>query len=110
MPDIGLIVIADSDPGEPDVLLSPLTYSWRHEAELEIRFAHADQAMRIAGLDAIVRALGQTFATDDTLGDAVDYAELTAPETEEDAFDGGVPERSARLEAVLYYDSPTPAG
>lgn len=105
-----LIVVGDGDPGDPEVLLSPLVYSYRHVVPVEIQFAHKDQEKRIKGLDAILQAVAAAFEADDSLGGAVDYAELTAPDIDEDSEDGALAFRFARFEAILSYDSPTPLG
>jgi hypothetical protein len=36
VPTGGLLILRDGDPGEPEVLLSPLTYLWQHRAEIEV--------------------------------------------------------------------------
>ena len=35
MPAAGLLILRDSDPGEPAVTLSPLRYHYQHRAEIE---------------------------------------------------------------------------
>jgi hypothetical protein len=36
IPAVGLIILRDGQPGEPEVTLSPLRYHYQHRAELEV--------------------------------------------------------------------------
>ena len=36
IPPLGLIILRDGQPGEPEVTLSPLRYHYQHSAELEV--------------------------------------------------------------------------
>ena len=44
IPDGGLIILRDGDPGEPETLLSPLSYYWQHRALVEVVVQKGDQA------------------------------------------------------------------
>ena len=42
VPSVGLLILRDGDPGEPEVTLSPLRYAeqtWRHSARAAARFS-----------------------------------------------------------------------
>lgn len=36
VPAGGLIILRDGDPGDPEVILSPVTYLWEHQTEIEV--------------------------------------------------------------------------
>ena len=46
IPDGGLIIFRDGDPGEPETLLSPVSYYWQHRALVEAVVQKGDQAAR----------------------------------------------------------------
>lgn len=70
----GLIVVRDGDPGEPDVTLSPLVYSFTHHAIIEAYAQSGAKTVRVANLDDLVLAIGAALATDRTFGGLVEFA------------------------------------
>jgi hypothetical protein len=103
----GLIILRDGDPGEPDVTLSPPTYSWQHQAEVEVIVQKAPTTTRTAMLDDLLAAIGLALAADRTLGGAVDYSEPSAPRPQ-DIADGGTPIKAALVTVTLYFDTSDP--
>jgi hypothetical protein len=57
IPDGGLIILRDGDPGEPETLLSPLSYYWQHRALVEAVVQKGDQAARDLALDGLYRKI-----------------------------------------------------
>jgi len=77
IPPAGLMILRDGEPGEPEVTLSPLTYHYRHRAEIE---AVVQGANRDAAFDALCAGIGAVIAADRTLGGLCDWVEAEAPQ------------------------------
>jgi len=107
VPDGGLIILRDGDPGEPEVLLSPVTYLWQHRAEIEVIVQKAP-AEATAGLDALLAELGAALSADRTLGGLVDWVEWSAPQTRDLAVDGAAGLKGAVVTVTLHYASSDP--
>lgn len=112
MPDAGaLVILRDGDPGEPEVILSPLTYAFRHEAEIEVIVTDADDDDRTQALDAALANVAAALHADRTLGGLCDWVEARAPRPSDlVAADGGVPLRAVIVPLQLDYDSTDPLG
>lgn len=106
VPAGGLVILREGDPGEPEVTLGPVSYLWHHRAQLEVLVAEDDPQT----LDALLRAIGDAIAADPTLGGAADWAEPSAPETEDLAVEGSAEIRAALVTVTLVYPSTTPLG
>lgn len=48
VPAGGLLILRDGDPGEPETILSPLSYYWQHLASLEVFVRGRSDAARRA--------------------------------------------------------------
>jgi len=48
IPPVGLIILRDGQPGEPEVTLSPLRYHFQHRAEFEVIIQDANFARRLS--------------------------------------------------------------
>ena len=55
VPAEGLLILRDGEPGEPDVMLSPLRYHYQHRAEIE---AVVQGATRDAAFDTLCASIG----------------------------------------------------
>lgn len=106
VPAGGLVILRDGELGEPEVTLGPVSYLWHHRAQLEVLITEDDAQT----LDALLRAVGDAIAADPTLGGAVDWAEPSAPETEDLAVEGSAEIRAALVTVTLVYPSTTPLG
>lgn len=105
VPAGGLVILRDGDPGEPEVVLSPLTYLYAHRAQLEVL---ADGAARESVFDDLCAAIGAALAADRTLGGVCDWAEPVAPAPEDLAEDGGDGMKAAVVPVVLHYATGDP--
>ncbi len=104
VPAGGLVVLRDGDPGEPEVLLSPLTYLWTHRAVVEAIVSGATPA----ALDDLLASIGQTIAGDRTLGGRCDHIEAGAPDVGAIAVEGGAPLKGATVTVTLIYATTDP--
>lgn len=108
VPAGGLVILRDGDPGEPEVLLSPLTYLWQHRAEVEVivQQGPADTASTV--LDGLLAAIGTALAADRTLAGLADWLDWGGPQTRDLAIDGAAGLRAAVVPVILHYASADP--
>ncbi|MDR6952297.1 hypothetical protein J2X65_001652 [Ancylobacter sp. 3268] len=106
----GLFIVRDGEPGEPSVSLSPPSYEWQHQADVEIYADGATTAARGSLLDALLMDLGATIIADPTLGGAVLWAEPSAPSRRDQPSDGGAALASAIVTVTLVYTTTSPLG
>jgi hypothetical protein len=109
VPACGLVILRDGDPGEPEVLLSPLTYLWQHRAEIEV-IVQTIPAEAPAALDALLAEVGSALSVDRNLGGLVDWVEWSAPQTRDLAIDGAAGLKGAVVTVTLHYASSDPLG
>lgn len=107
IPAAGLIILADGDPGAPEVTIGVRTWTYEHTAEAEIYVTGKDESTRVSRLALLTAALDAAFA-DPTLGGAVTWAECTAGPTGDIPVDGGAPIKSQRVPVTLVYTTTTP--
>ena len=109
VPAGGLIILRDGDPGDPEVLLSPVTYFWEHQTEIEviIQRGAADDS---AALDALLMAVGNALAADRSLGGLAEWLDWGAPKTSDLAIDGAAALRGATVPVTIHYRSSDPLG
>lgn len=101
VPEQGLVILRDGDPGEPEVTLSPLTYHYEHQATVEV-FVRG--SMSLDGLfDDLCRRVGAVLAADRTLGGLTDWIEGSAPAVEVLDVPGATTMKAATIEVMLHY-------
>jgi hypothetical protein len=93
IPPEGLIILRDGEIGEPEVLLSPLSYIWTHAARVEVFSASVDPD---AHLDTLLTSIATVLGVDPALGGEVDQMEIGAPD-----FDGAAPEGGPDVKAAI---------
>lgn len=108
VPDEGLVILRDGDPGEPEVVLSPTRYVYQHRAEVEVLVQQADQAGRDAALDDLLVAVGTALAGDATLGGKVDIAHPGSPELLQETLEGAPTIKAAVIPIYLEYSTINP--
>ena len=108
IPADGLVILRDGDPGEPDVVLSPLTYLYEHEADVEALVQEADDADRDTALDDLLSAIADALSADPTLGGAVDVLEVREPEIDGEEVTGAADIKGATVPVILYYATTNP--
>jgi hypothetical protein len=110
VPASGLIILRDGDPGDPEVLLSPLLYLYDHRAEIEVVVQVGDPATRDAALDALLASIGAALAADRTLGGLCDWVEPEAPKPIELPIEGAASLKAAVVPVILTYATTDPIG
>ena len=105
LPEGGLVILRDGSPGEPEVMLSPLTYLYEHRAEIDVMVAGED---RIRRFDLICAAIGLALPAGDTLNGLCDWIEAQAPEPVAIVTEGAETVKAASIAVILTYSSPSP--
>jgi hypothetical protein len=106
LPEVGLLTLLDGEPGEPEITLSPLTYTYTRRALVELAVAGPDEDQRIARVEALLLSLGKALDADPTLGGAVEWCTPEAPSVRDDVIGGSV--RVASVPVLLTYDTSGP--
>jgi hypothetical protein len=110
VPDGGLIILRDGDPGDPETLLSPLSYYWQHRALVEAVVQKGDQAARDLALDGLYRKISLAIAGDRTLGGLCDRVTPQAPDSNVLAVEGSPQIKGAIIPVELIYVTADPLG
>jgi hypothetical protein len=81
VPDGGLIIVRDGEPGEPDRVLGGFreTFYENNTVSIEIFSAGSDAATRDAAFGALVSGIGAALESDLTLGGLVEIMDYGAP-------------------------------
>lgn len=107
VPAVGLLILRDGDPGEPELTLSPLTYHYQHRAEIEVVVQGAG---RDAAFDMLCASIGAAIAGDRTLGGLCDWMEAEAPQPADLPVEGAASLKAAVIPVVLHYSTADPLG
>jgi len=110
IPSGGLIILRDGDLGEPETLLSPLSYYWQHRALVEAIVQKGDQAARDLALDGLYRKISLAIAGDRTLGGLCDRITPQAPDSNVLAVEGSPQIKGAIIPIELIYVTADPLG
>jgi hypothetical protein len=105
VPAAGLLILRDSEPGEPEVTLSPLRYHYQHRAEIE---TVVQGASRDATFDTLCSSIGAEIAADCTLGGLCDWVEAEASRPVDLAVEGATSLKAAVIPFILHYSTADP--
>lgn len=108
LPAGGLVILRDGELGEPEILLSPLTYIWRHRAIIEAVVSGGTAASRDGVLDGLLTAVGDAIAGTPTLGGLADWIEIGPASFETMAVEGAAPLKGATIPIILHYATSSP--
>lgn len=104
----GLVIVRDGDPGEPEVLLSPLSYTYSHRIVLELAAYAVDPLTREQALDAMLSSIGAAVMADRTLGGLCLFLETEAPSSDNLETAGAASARWAEAAIVATYTTSNP--
>jgi hypothetical protein len=109
IPDAGLIILRDGDPGEPEQALGGFgsTY-YQHAVEIEAYVEEGDAAARDAAFDALLQQIGMALEGDPTFGGVAFGLTYGRPETSIEAVSGAPAIKSAMLSVTVDYETDTP--
>jgi hypothetical protein len=107
VPDGGLIILRDGDPGEPEQALGGFgsTY-YQHAAEIDVE--EGDAAARDAAFDALLQQIGTALQADPTLGGLAFGLTYGRPEPSIEAVAGAPAIKSATLTVTVDYGTDAP--
>jgi hypothetical protein len=109
VPDAGLIILHDGDPGEPEQALGGFGNAYyRHAVEIEVYVEEGDAAARDAAFDALLQQIGTAFEADPTLGDLVFGLTYGRSEPAIEAIAGAPAIKSATLSVIVDYETDAP--
>ena len=110
-PPEGRLVLWDGEPGEPiEMTFGPTTWTYAHEAQLDVLVPGDTADDRDAKFDLIRKAVGAAIALDDTLGGACVHCRPTAAELSDLKFEDANPIKAASIGIVVEYDTTDPLG
>lgn len=108
IPPGGLVVVRDGDPGEPEVMLSPLVYVYSHRIPIELAAYETSSQSPEQVLDEMLGAIGVAVSGNRTLGGLCDFIEAQAPSTDDVETAGARAGRWADAAIVAVYGTPDP--
>jgi hypothetical protein len=104
----GRAVIRSGDPGEPEVTLGVLSYSYSHRIPIELDAYATDTLSREQAIDEMAEAIGAAVEADRTLGGLVEFLDIEAMTTDDLTISGGKAARSADLAVIAEYTVSNP--
>ena len=105
VPALGLLILRDGEPGEPEVTLSPLSYHYQHRAEIEAVVQGPDRDVLF---DTLTASIGTVLAADRTLGGLCEWVEAEAPQPVDLPVEGAASLKAAVIPVVLHYSMADP--
>jgi hypothetical protein len=109
IPDGGLIILRDGDPGEPEQALGGFgsTY-YQHAVQIEVYVEEGNAAARDAAFDALLQQIGTALEADPTLVGLAFGLTYGRPEPSIEGVAGAPAIKSATLTVTVDYESDAP--
>ena len=109
IPDGGLIVVRDGDPGEAEQALGGFgsTY-YQHAVEVEVYVEEGDAAARDAAFDGLLEQIGAALESDPTLSGLAFGLTYGRPEPASEAIAGAPAIKTATLTVTVDYEVAAP--
>jgi hypothetical protein len=109
IPDGGLIILRDGDPGEPEQALGGFgsTY-YQHAVEVEVYVEEGDAAARDPAFDDLLQQIGVALKANPTLGDLAFGLTYGQPEPSIEAIAGAPAIKAATLSVTVDYETDAP--
>jgi hypothetical protein len=109
IPDGGLVILRDGDPGEPEQALGGFGNAYyQHAVEVEVYVEEGDAAARDAAFDALLQQIGAALEADPTLGGLAFGLTYGRPESTIEAVAGAPAIKTATLTVTVDYETDTP--
>lgn len=108
IPPGGLVIVRDGDPGEPEVLLSPLVYVYEHRVPIEIAAFASASLSREEALDQMLSVIGAAVTADRTLGGLCEFLDTEAPVSDDLETAGALSGRWAEAAIIAEYSTIDP--
>lgn len=104
----GTVILYDGDPGEPEVTMSPLAYTYDHQVFVDVAAYPTATSDSGEVLDNLLAAIGKAIEADRTLGGVCEWTEPKAPAPQDAEVQGAEPVRWAELTVVCTYTTTNP--
>src|ERR671919_1434962 len=109
IPDGGLVILRDGDPGEPEQALGGFANTYyQHAVEVEVNVEEGDAAARDAAFDALLQQIGAALEADPTLGGIAFGLTYGRPEPAIEAGAGAPPIKNATLTLTVDHETRAP--
>jgi len=103
-----IITLQDGESGEPEVLLSPLTYIYEHIATIELVVNTAYAQSQGTTLDDLLMIIENLILADRTLGGLAEWVEARAPEFIQEVVEGAPAMRAANVNVMMRFHTASP--
>jgi hypothetical protein len=109
VPDGGLIILRDGDPGEPEQALGGFgsTY-YQHAIDIEVYVEDGEAVARDAAFDDLLQQIGVALEADPTLGELAFGLTYGRPEPAIEAIAGAPAIKSTTLSVTVDYETDAP--
>jgi hypothetical protein len=109
IPDGGLIILRDGDPGKPEQALGGFgSVYYQHAVEIELYVEEGEAAEREAAFDALLQEIGAALKADPTLGGLAFGLTYGRPEPTIEAVAGAPAIKGATLTVSVDYETDAP--
>jgi hypothetical protein len=109
VPDGGLIILRDGDPGEPEQALGSFGNAYyQHAVEIEVYVEEGDAVAREAAFDALLQQIGAALEADPVLGGLAFGLTYGRPEPTTEAVLGAPAVKTATLTVTVEYETGAP--
>ena len=109
IPDGGLIILRDGDPGKPEQALGGFgNVYYQHAVEIEVYVEQGDAAVRDAAFDDLLQQIGAALEDDPTLGGLAFGLTYGRPELSIEAVAGAPAIKTATLSVTVDYETDAP--
>jgi hypothetical protein len=109
IPDGGLIILRDGNPGEPEQALGGFGNAYyQHAVEIEVYVEEGKAAARDAAFDALLQQIGAALETDPTLGGLAFGLTYGRPEPSIEPVAGAPAIKTATLTVTVDYETSAP--
>jgi hypothetical protein len=109
IPDGGLIILRDGDPGEPEQALGGFGSAYyQHVVEIEVYVEEGNAAARDAAFDELLQQIGTALEADPTVGSIAFGLTYGRPEPAIEAVAGAPAIKAATLSVTVDYESDAP--
>jgi hypothetical protein len=109
IPNGGLIILRDGDPGEPEQALGGFGNAYyQHAVEVEVYVEEGDATARDAAFDDLLQQIGVALEANPSLGDLTFGMTYGRPEPAIEAVAGAPAIKTATLTVTVDYESDAP--
>jgi len=106
--DGAIIILRDGESGDPEVLLSPLTYIYEQVATLEIMIDNAYAQSQQTSLDDLLMIIGNLIENNRNMNGLAEWVEAQAPEFLQEAVEGAPAIRAATVNVLMRFNTTSP--